>query len=165
MTTARKEIENYSFSSPIIEFYKVKPQRYLKKNTKYGELPELTVLYTEYQKYISKELADTYVKKITERLDYLKDNLDEDQDFEIFNLSKNTVNSFIEYVKNTDLPLMSVDNAGNIIFEWRNYNLYDIVMILFNTNGTMSLTRIKENKSLLQASGELSEISNIFLQL
>ena len=165
MIATKKKIESHSYSSSIVEFYKVKPQKYFSNKTNISELTELTVIYTESQKYISKENSDSYKKTINARLKYLNDNLDEEQDYEIFALSERTVKSFVEYVKTTELPLISVDNVGNVIFEWRNYNLYDIVIMLFNTNGTLSLTGIKENKCLLQASGELSEISNIFLQL
>jgi len=119
----------------------------------------------ETQKTIRKGSYITYRKLISERLKYLFDNLDEDQDKEIFNLSKNTVNHFIKYIKTTKTPLVSVDNVGNILFEWRDYNNYNIIMLLFKTNDTISLTGIKQDKCVIKVSGIISEVSDAFLRL
>ena len=120
---------------------------------------------SETQKKIGQDSYIPYRKLISERLKYLFDNLDEDQDKEIFNLSKNTVNHFIEYIKTTKTPLVSVDNVGNILFEWRDYHNYNIIMLLFKTNDTVSLTGIKQNKCVIKVSGIISEVSDAFLRL
>jgi|GEM_PF-3814877 len=120
---------------------------------------------SETQKTIRKGSYITYRKLISERLKYLFENLDEDQDKEIFNLSKNTVNHFIEYIKTTKTPLVSVDNVGNILFEWRAYHNYNIIMLLFKTNDTISLTGIKQDKCVIKVSGIISEVSDAFLRL
>lgn len=120
---------------------------------------------SETQKKIGQDSYIPYRKLISERLKYLSDNLDEDQNKEIFNLSKNTVNHFIEYIKTTKTPLVSVDNVGNILFEWRDYHNYNIIMLLFKTNDTVSLTGIKQNKCVIKVSGIISEVSDAFLRL
>ena len=104
-------------------------------------------------------------KLISERLKYLFDNLDEDQDKEIFNLSKNTVNHFVGYVKIRKTPLVSVDNVGNIVFECRDYHNYNIIMLLFKINDTISLAGIKQNKCVIKVSGIISEVYDAFLRL
>ena len=133
--------------------------------TRESELLEFTIVKRETQKTIRKGSYITYRKLISERLKYLFDNLDEDQDKEIFNLSKNTVNHFIKYIKTTKTPLVSVDNVGNILFEWRDYNNYNIIMLLFKTNDTISLTGIKQDKCVIKVSGIISEVSDAFLRL
>lgn len=155
-------LEKNYYDSPKYEYYSIKPQEFF---TKESELPELTIIKIESQKIIKKDRFKTYKKIISERLDYLFANLDEDQDTEIFNLSKKAVYQFIDYVKTTKTPLISVDNVGNILFEWRDYNNYNIVMLLFKTNDTISLTGIKQNKCLIKVAGIISEVSDIFLQL
>lgn len=133
--------------------------------TKESEIPNLTVITQISQKIISKKDFDDYKEKITDRLKYLAENLDEEQDEEIFNLSRATADKFLNYIGHTDLPLISVDNSGNIIFEWRHYNNYDIVMLLFKTNETIALTGIKEKECLRKDIGIVKEIADIFLQL
>ncbi len=150
------------YNSPKFEFYSIKPETFFINES---EIPELTIIKYESQKIIKKSTAKEYKKAISERLKYLSENLDEDQDLEIFNLSRNTVENFISYIKTTELPLISIDNSGNIIFEWREYNQYEIIMMLFKSDGNISLTGVKEKKCLIKASGIISEVSNVFLQL
>ena len=156
-------LETYNSDSPKYEYYSFsKPETFIINES---EIPELTIVKYEFKKVINKSVAREYKKIILERLNYLYENLDEDQNVEIFDLSRKTVNKFIEYIKTTEKPLISVDDLGNIIFEWRKYNQYDIIMMLFKSNNIISLTGIKEEKCLIKVSGIVSEVSNIFLQL
>jgi hypothetical protein len=154
--------KKYKSHSPTYKYYSEKPETVF---TKPSDTPELTILKFESQTFITPDRYNSYKKGIGERIKYLIENLDEDQDQKIFELSKKTMEKFIEYVKTTEVPLISVDNVGNIIFEWRNYNSYDILIMLFRTDEKLSLTGIKKNKCLLKISGIIEEVSDIFLQL
>ncbi len=157
-----KNFDYDSHKSRELIFLSQKPVEFFRSES---DVPVLTITKFDSQKIIKKEFADSYRKNIQNRMKYLVENLDEDQDAEIFSLSKSTVKKFLEYVKQTEPPLISVDNSGYIVFEWRQYHQYDIVMLLFMTNNRISLTGIKEEKCLLKATGVVQEISNIFLQL
>lgn len=98
---------------------------------------------------------------VDERLIFLSDNLDDDQDPEIFEKSKGIVNKFISCAKLTSIPLISVDDAGYIVFEWRNYNHYDVFVILFKTTDSISYVAVKQKKIVLKGSGLVSEVAKI----
>lgn len=112
-----------------------------------------------------KDYLQKYRKSVSERLKYLSDNLDDDQDREIFERSKKVVDKFISYAKTIDNPLISVDNTGYIVFEWRNYHQYDVVMILFKTTENISFVGIKPKEIILKASGIISKITKLFQKI
>jgi hypothetical protein len=118
------------------------------------------------ERNVKRENLQEYRKSVSERLMYLSDNLDDDQDREIFERSKKVVDKFIGCVKIIDHPLISVDNTGYIVFEWRNYNQYDVVMVLFKTNENVSLVGLKQKKkTILKVSGLISEIAKFFQKM
>lgn len=108
-----------------------------------------------------KDNLQEYKKSVSERLNYLSENLDDDQDREIFENSKKIVNKFIDCAKTASIPLISVDDTGYIVFEWRNYNQYDVIMILFKTTENISYVAVKQKKIVLKGSGLVSEVANI----
>jgi hypothetical protein len=121
-------------------------------------------------KYISKDVITSkkcinYRKTVEKRLDFLEENLDEEQDIDIFTKSKQAVLEFINRIKFSEQPLIGVDNTGYIVFEWHQYNMFDLVMMLFKADSNISLTAIKEKKIVKKATGIISEIVNEFYLL
>ena len=110
---------------------------------------------------VENEKKNEYKKNVSERLKYLSENLDDDQDEDIFKKSKKIVDKFIGCVKTTDVPLISVDDTGYIVLEWRDYNHYDVVAILFKTTENISYVAVKQKKIVLKGSGLVSEVANL----
>lgn len=121
-------------------------------------------------KYSTEEFITSFEVKrfsrfIEERVLYLKENIDEDQDLEVFEMSKETMWNFVKQIKSATFPMISLDNVGNVVFEWRKFNDYDMLLILFDSDDKMSITGIKENRAILRFSGILDEGIRQFLNL
>ena len=153
----------YKDYSPTYQIYIGKPAMIIQDSN--VEMSELEITRFETQKIISKSGYSNYKKILNTRLDYLEEILDEDQDKEIFVLSRKCVDSFVKFIKKTEIPLISVDNVGNIIFEWHNYKSFDFIIMLFRTDSKISYTAIKENKCVIKIQGEIEEVGKNFLKI
>jgi len=121
-----------------------------------------TIIETEglhFRKYVA------FDQQIDKQLAYLRENLDEDQDKEIF---KGSVDCF----KRANLsmiyekpPVLSVDNSGYLIAEWRGYQSYDILLMMFSPNDRISLTAIKGKILVKKISGTMIEVTREFGRL
>lgn len=147
----------------IYQFYIGKPAVVIQDSNM--EMSELEITRFETQKIISKSGYSDYKKEINKRLDYLADVLDEDQDKQIFDLSRKSVDSFIKIIKKTELPLISVDNVGDIVFEWHNYKNFDFILMLFRTDSKISMTGIKDSRCVIKLQGDIDEVVKNFLKI
>jgi hypothetical protein len=106
-----------------------------------------------------------FSKQIGAQLGYLKENLDDDQDLEIFT---NSVECFkqanLEMVYE-EAPVLSVDNAGCLIAEWRKYKSYDVVLMMFRYQNTISMTAIRDARLVKKISGIVSDVIDEFNRL
>ena len=153
----------YKDYTPTFQLYIGKPAMVVQDSSM--EISELEITRFETQKIITKSGYSNYKKVLNTRLDYLFEVLDEEQDKEIFGLSRKSFDLFIKFIKKTEIPLISVDNVGNIIFEWHNYKSFDFIIMLFRTDSKISLTGIKEKKCIIKIQGEIEEVGKNFLKI
>lgn len=100
---------------------------------------------------------------IRRKLNELEQEIDEDTDKRIFTRSCKNANKFIsmcDFSKITifdDLPFVTFDSIGQIVFDWKRKYNYKIIMIHFKNNDKISISSITNNNSTDLFSGNLED--------
>lgn len=102
---------------------------------------------------------------IEKRINYLSENLDEDQDSKLFNLSVNLFRKIIVQLNYSKLPRLGVDDSGILVAQWDNYEDFEIITIRFIGETQVSLTALKKDKIVINSIGVPSEIISTFNRL
>ncbi len=125
----------------------------------------LRIITYNSEEFLPASSIKEFNKYISERMKYLSENMDDDQDKEIYEFSKKTMMNFINEIKSISFPRISLDNTGNVVFEWQQFNDYSMVIILFDADNRIAITGIKKNKAILRFNGILEEGIKFFLNL
>lgn len=102
--------------------------------------------------------------KMTERIKYLSENLDEDQDRDLFDESLKIFKKVIPNLVFDSPPFLSVDDSGNLIAEWRECFSHTLIALLFSPS-QISMTAFKEKKIVKKMTGVADEIIKEFSKL
>jgi hypothetical protein len=102
-----------------------------------------------------------FQKEIHKRFKFLDGSLEDEQDEEIYKLTKTVALEVLRYLSFEASPLIGIDNSGQVIVEWHDYRECRIIRIIpaiqnkvifqgIKTNGTSftinsNLHNIKEN--------------------
>ena len=102
---------------------------------------------------------------IENRIAVLSENLDEDQDSELFSLSVSLFRSVFPKLITEEPPRLGLDDSGVLVAEWDNYGDYTMVTIRFGDEKQISLVAVKDGRLVNKCVGITDEIISVFNRL
>jgi hypothetical protein len=109
-------------------------------------------------------------KKILKRFVYLESVLESDQNRILFETSRNLLLEVLNQITFDKYPDIGVNDAGQTIAEWHNYEDYAIISIIPLSEDRILFEGMKKNNALLTVSTTLGNLkknhnSELFLRL
>jgi hypothetical protein len=86
-----------------------------------------------------------FAPAIRKRLDYLSDVLETDQDRSLFERTQNLLLEVFNQLEFESCPDIGVDDAGQTIAEWHNYDDYTIISVIPLSDDKILFEGVKKN--------------------
>ncbi|WP_010262765.1 hypothetical protein [Treponema primitia] len=102
--------------------------------------------------------GNVFQKEIHKRFKFLDRSLEDDQDEEIYKLTKTITLEVLQYLSFDIPPFIGIDNSGQVIVEWHNYKECRIVRIIPVIQEKIIFQGIKTNSMSFTVTSTLQNI-------